>query len=327
MFYPGRALNNPNISFTAMKIPITILGGSDHRPGPLPEGEKHLHSIGTCKGVDVKIGSKSLVEHLVDSFNQSGKFGPISIAGPLQVYQPLQLDVTIVDTDGSVGENLEEAIKSHTDTYGPSTPMAVATYDIVLQPSDLVYLGEKYALEGNTAFWMPLVSKPDDKTKLGAFEWKPTYQLKECNDSQPIDILPGHLAIFTPESIDWPLLFRLLNFAYESRNHNITERKRHLVKNVIRDLVKTDFRQIRSRRLPHYTFSILKNGLRLASKLRHRQIVLEELQSIIGAMFLRRDISNPGTVRFPLVNILALAEDVDTEEEAADVARMHPEYS
>lgn len=308
-----------------MKIPVTILGGSDHRPGPLPKGETNLHSIGTCKGADVKIRGKRLVELLVKSFQESENFGNITIAGPAEVYRKLNLNTNIVDTDKTVGENLQAAIEDHCERHGSSCPMAIVTYDIVLQPDELNELYHQYERDERPTFWMPLVTKPENTAELGAFEWKPTYQVKTETSNLPTDVLPGHLAIFDPEKIDWALLFRLLNLAYESRNHNIDDRRSHLVKNILVDLFKTDVTQIRKRKLPHYTYAIINNGLQLATKLRNREIVLDELQSLIKSMFLRRDVDCPGSVKFPLVSILGLAEDVDTKEEAADVERMHPE--
>ena len=307
-------------------IPVTILGGSDHRPGPLPESEQSQHSIGTCKGADIVINGKRLIEWLVENINQTEGFGPVSIAGPREVYEPLGLDAELVDTDSSVGDNLQAALDHQIERFGSSSPMAILTYDIILQPEELAKLREKFEEERDSPVWMPFVRKPADTKELGPFAWKPTYQFILEGEEEPVPILPGHLAIFTPDAVEWNLLLRLMNLTYETRNHSVSDRRRILVRKILVDLLSLDFRRLLRFQSPRFTYSILSNGLRLARKLNGGRLPLKDLEKIMGAMFLRRECEGfdwrKGT-HHPIVDILGLAEDVDTEEEAKGVSKFY----
>lgn len=303
-------------------IPVTILGGSDHEPGPLPDTTENLHSLGTCKGAAISVGGKTLVGWLVEHVLACEGFGPVTIAGPRDVYEPLSLEAELLDTDASVGENLQVALDHHIGIHGPKTPMAVLTYDVLLHPAELLELRRQYEQDAPCAFWMPFVRKPENTEKLGAFGWKPTYRVYPGRGGEPIDILPGHLAVFRPDALEWPLLLRLLNLTYTTRNHSVEQRKRVLVRSVLFDLIRYDWKMITSGQGGCFTYRILTNGLRLARELRKNTLVLHELEEMLGNMFLSkagRTDPNMTGIRHPLVEILALAEDVDTEEEARGV--------
>ncbi len=268
----------------------------------------------------MKIDGKPLIAWLVEAFNGAEGYGPVTIAGPEEVYAALELGAQICDTHGSIGKNLENAIAYHREIYGDTTPMALISCDVMLTSEELSELREHYETirEGNT-FWMPFVKKPIDPEELGAFDWKPTYQLCEAKDADPINILPGHTAIFRCDKVDWPLLLRLAELSYETKNLNISTRRSTLARRILFELIQTDFRQLLRLRKPYYTYAILKNGLRLARELKSGKIVVSELADMVREMFHRRDLGEPGTVFFPIVDLLALAEDIDTEEEAAAV--------
>ncbi len=66
-------------SFAGASIPLTILGGSDRRPGELPRGHEGLHALGTYKGLAIHIGGRPLIAHLVARLRVAGGFAPIAL--------------------------------------------------------------------------------------------------------------------------------------------------------------------------------------------------------------------------------------------------------
>ena len=77
---------------------MTILGGSDRKPGTLPASGGGLHPLATYKGVAIRVDGRPLVELLIERLRAVPGFGPLAIAGPARVYAPLGLGVPIVDT-------------------------------------------------------------------------------------------------------------------------------------------------------------------------------------------------------------------------------------
>ena len=73
-------------------------------------------------------------------------------------------------------------------------------------------------------------------------------------------------------------------------------------------------------KVPRLTAAVISNGLRIARELRERELTIPTLERAIGNIFLKPD-SDIKSVRHPVVDILSLAEDVDTEEEAANLSK------
>jgi hypothetical protein len=95
-----------------------------------------------------------------------------------------------------------------------------------------------------------------------------------------------------------------------------------MIRSVIGKLLLDDLRTLCSLRLPRLTVSVIANGLRIANGLKRGDLAIPELEVAIGGIFLRHDsqLKQSGRgVRHPVVDILRLAEDVDTEEEAANL--------
>lgn len=304
------------------RIPITILAGSDHAPGHLPETEAPLHSLSTAyKGAEVKVGDRPLIALLVERIEESLAFGPITIAGPAKVYEPLGLKAEIVDTNGSVADNLKAAIDAHRNRF-ENDPLALLAYDVLLSSEELDQLHKLYGEDSPCAIWVPFVRKPDDQDELGAFGWKPTYSFLSEDGGPPIQILPGHLGILDLDAMRLPILYELLNLAYRTRNHSVKTRKRMMVRSVIGKLLIDDLRTLCALRIPRLTLSVITNGLSIANHLRKGDLSIPALEKAIGGIFLRhgRELKASGRgVRHPVVDILSLAEDIDTEEEAADI--------
>ncbi len=304
------------------RIPITIMAGSDHAPGHLPESSPGLHSLSAFyKGAEVKVGNRPLIALLIEQIEKSGRFGPVTIAGPASIYQPLELNAKILDTNGSIATNLKVALDAHGKGQG-CTPIALLAYDVLLNADDLDELHRCYEKDEPCAVWVPFVRKPENSEELGAFGWKPTYGLLPAKGEAPVNILPGHLAILQPDAMRLPILYELLNLAYQTRNHPVATRKKVMIRSVIGKLLLDDLRTLGSLRVPRLTVSVIANGLKIANGLRKGDLAIPELEDAIGGIFLHHDCQSKQSdqgVRHPVVDILRLAEDVDTREEAANL--------
>ncbi len=304
------------------RIPITILAGSDHAPGHLPKTETELHSLSTAyKGAEVKVGDRPLIELLVERIEHSDGFGPITIAGPAAIYEPLGLKAEIVDTNGGIGVNLKAAFEHHQQRHGKK-PLAILAYDVLLESGEFDEIRNLYEEDAPCAIWIPFVRKPEEEEELGAFAWKPTYALLPAKGEPPIPILPGHIGIVRLEEMRLSILYQLFDLAYKTRNHSVKTRKRVMVRSVIGKLLLYDLRALCSLQVPRLTLSVITNGVRIADRLRKGDLLIPELERAIAGIFLHHDsesnVAGKG-VRHPIVDILSLGEDIDTEEEAADL--------
>jgi len=301
-------------------VPVTILGGSDRKPGSLPESGAGLHPLAAYKGAAIRVEGRPLVSILVERLNASDGFGPITIAGPNEVYAPLGLDAHIVETDGSVATNLRRAIEAHQRIA--EGPMAVLACDVLPTTEELDELRRDFEEASPCALWFPFVRAPEDRGELGVFGWKPAYQVG-LPSGETLEILPGHLAIFEPEALRLPLLYRLCDAAYRTRNHSVAYRRAVMLRMVLLSLLAQDLKLLFRLRLPNRTLTILKSGLRIAHQLRAKRLQLQELEDLIGRIFLRQhlgELPRERGIRYPLVDMVSLAEDMDTEEEARALA-------
>lgn len=291
-------------------IPVTILGGSDRRPGHLPEGD--LHALATYKGIGIRVSGRPIAAHLVERLRAAAGFGPIAIAGPARAYGALGLGADLIDTDGSVADNLRAAIEHH--GLRPE-PLAVLACDVLPSVAELRQLRADYDRDAPVALWFPFVRVPEDPDRLGVFAWKPKYHIAPAPGAPPERILPGHLAVFHPSSLRLPLLYRLLSLAYSTRNRSVAHRKRAMLRSVLAGLLGADLRRMVRLRPPTLTATVISSGLRLARLLRQKNMERGELERLIGRIFVRREAPVRG-IRHPFCDIVSLAEDVDTEEEA-----------
>jgi hypothetical protein len=301
-------------------VPVTILGGSDRKAGTLPASGGGLHPLATYKGVAVRIDGRPLVAWLVERLQAVDGFGPVTIAGPARIYAPLGLAARIVDTDGSVATNLRAALEAHAAKDGTAGPLAVLACDVLPRVAELGELRARYEAEAPCALWFPFVRVPQDPSALGAFAWKPEYDVG-LPSGERIRILPGHLGILEPARLRLPLLYRLLDAAYRTRNRSVAYRRAVMLRTVLLSLVGRDLLRLARLKAPNRTLTILRSGLRLAHELRAGRLRLAELEALVGRIFLReRPTGAPERgIRYPLVDMVSLAEDIDTEEEARAV--------
>lgn len=313
------------------RIPIVILGGSDLRRGELPELGATKHALAAYKGAALHVDGRPIVEILRDRLERSGAFGPVYVTGPAHAYRDLRHGAELIDSDGNLGENLRASI-DHVRPRHPDSPIAFLTCDVLPTAESLAALAARYREDAPCALWFPLVRSPSDPDRLGESDWKPTYGILPDPGATPVDVLPGHLVITRPDAMRLRFAYRLIQLGYRSRNRSIASRRVTLVLGVLAILLGADLRTLVRLRLPMLTWSVLSSALWGASKLRTRTLVLEDLEEVVGRVFVRfrhlRDHPDRGA-KMPIVDELALAIDIDTEEEAVEhgmrvIDRAHP---
>jgi hypothetical protein len=300
---------------------MIILGGSDRRPGTLPAGRADLHALGTYKGHAIQLAGRPLIRHLVERVRAAPGFGPIGVAGPARAYGGLDLGVELIDTDGTIADNLRAALAHHAARApGPPGPLALLACDVLPTPRELGELHELYARHAPCALWLPFVREPVDPGELGAFAWKPRYAIAPAAGIAPVRILPGHLAILEPTALRLPLLLRLLHAAYRSRNRGIGARRAAMLRAVLGALVARDALGLGRLRAPTLTVRVVGAGLSLARRLRAGNLDNGELERLVERILVRRGApADRRRVLLPHTDVISLAEDIDTEEEARQV--------
>lgn len=306
-----------------MKLPLLILGGRDRRGTVLPEEGRDKQPLKGYKGADLLIGGRPLVEVAIERWHATGAFDPIYIAGPARVYDPLGLDAVVVDTDGELGDNLRAGNERIEADHG-ECQLAVTTCDILPDPGELAAAVEDLRRHQPLDFWMPLCPVPDPAA-LGASAWKPKYWVRspEPPFTEAVPILPGHLMIGTPAILRLRFLYQLFDQLYRTRNRPIAYRRMVMTRSLLGSLIKEDLKHLLSLRLPYITFGVVYNVLMLVSKIAAGAVSTKDFEDHLRKAFLRRQHRRDHPDRRGRVVImpcLSLAKDIDTVEEAREVA-------
>lgn len=304
-------------------LPLVVLAGSDPRPGSLPELGADLHPLEGPKGMALKIQGRPLIDLLIERLRASGCFEPIFIAGPTAVYGQQRLECEVIDTDSTFGRNIRAAVETVVPRC-PGRSIAVTSCDILPEVEELHRLMEDYYHHAPLDFWFPVILAPEERRQLGASYWKPRYRIAPLPGAEPRSLLPGHLVVVDPEAIRLPLVYRSFDLAYRSRNRPILHRLGLIVSHVFLGLLAQDLRHIFSLRFPTLTVSVVYNGVALALHLRQGVTTPEELAGRLGRIFVRyrhRRKYPERSGRLPLKHGLSLARDIDTLEEAKEIAR------
>jgi hypothetical protein len=305
-------------------IPLAILAGSDLRPGSLPPGSPELHPLAAYKALAIRVAGRPILELLVERLRASAAFDPIAVAGPARVYAGLVRGIRFVDTDADVATNLRAAVDDFLRLRAEG-PLAIMACDVLPSARELRALAADFHARAPCAAWFPLVRAPRE---IGAFGWKPRYGIAPERGAEPERVLPGHLVIADPRALRLPLLYRLLGIAYRTRNRPVETRRRAMLRAVLLELVKQDLRNLLRLRVPDLTWKVVTSGLAVARQVRAGSIVRAELEHHITRILVRaahRRRHPERGVRLPVVDALGIAEDVDTEEEAAELARAQDE--
>lgn len=304
-------------------IPLIILAGSDPEPVVLPEAGADLHPLKGAKGMDLRIGGRPIIDLLLERVKESGCFDPVFIAGPARVYGDHRNGARVIDTDSTFGKNIEASVME----VAPESPggiVAVTTCDILPEGDELRRLMEDYFQHAPLDFWAPLILAPERPKDMGASAWKPKYQIQPTPNAEPTTLLPGHLVIADTNAVRLPLVFRTFDLAYRSRNRGVLYRTWLIATHILLGLVVQDFKHLFAFRLPDLTATVITNGVIMGFHLKDGVVTSEEMAERLRRIFVsfkhrRKYPDRKG--RLPLMHALSMAKDIDTEEEAREIAR------
>jgi len=171
-------------------------------------------------------------------------------------------------------------------------------------------------------FWMPICPVPD-ASRLGASAWKPKYWVRSPEAAEAVPILPGHLMIGTPPILRLRFLYQLFDQLYQTRNRPLAYRRMVLTRSLLGSLLKEDLRHLLGFGLPYITVGVVYNVLALVSKIAARRVTTTDFEDHLRRAFIRRAHRRAFPERRGRVVImpcLSLAKDIDTVEEAREVA-------
>jgi len=304
------------------KIPLIILGGRTPESSRLPEGVTDRHVLSGCKGAELRIAGRPLVEHVIERMRAADAFDPVFLTGPAAVYSPMNLDVRLLDTDKSFGVNIRNAVEQVHAEY-PDKPVAFITCDVLPEPGELQLAMEDYRLGRETDLWFPLIRYANDGV-LGSSDWKPKYSVTPDAQGEPVSILPGHLVIVRPAAIRRRFLYRLMNVTYNTRNRAVLYRTWVLFLRLAGAMTREDFSALMEGRLPRLWFRALRDGIYAGFSLSRGGTPVSELERIADNLLIwphcRAQWTERG-VRAPVLDALSLARDIDTREEASEFDR------
>ncbi len=301
-------------------LPIVILAGSDPRPAALPADGRDKHPLGGYKGVDVRIGDRTLVETVVDRLRASGRFDPVYVAGPVSAFGRIQSESSLIDADGTFGQNIQTSVEAVRAAH-PGRPIAFITCDVLPEVETLRALMDDYDRNVPCDVWCPLIRAPEDRRRLCASAWKPAYRIVPREGEAAVGVLPGHLVLVDPDALRLNFLYRLFQLAYRTRNRPIDYRRGIMVRGAILELVYQDLLHLFTLRAPTLTWSVLRVGIVAARELKRGTITRARLERAVRMIFVtsRHRKRNPDRrVLIPIVEGLSLALDIDTEEEARE---------
>lgn len=304
-----------------MPIPIVILAGSDRRPAELPERGRDKHPLAGFKSLAVRIGDRTLIEHAVERLRSSRWFDPVLVAGPAAVYEGKSGGAAIVDTDGTLGDNVRAGVEAVRAAH-PGSVVGFTVCDILPDPSLLDRLMREYQATAPSDLWFPMVRAPASREQLGASAWKPAYGVIPAPGEAAVRVLPGHLVIGDTQALRLPLLYRLLDLGYRTRNRSIGERRGVMIRGVLGDMLLQDLLHVLRLRAPSLTWSVLRATIPAAELLRRGSITREHMEDTLRKLFVRarwRRAHPERRVVLPIVEALFLARDIDTVEEASEL--------
>lgn len=306
------------------RIPLVILGGRDRRGPELPEGVEGRHPLHGYKGVLLRIGGEPLVQVLIERMRAVEVFHPIYIAGPRHVYEDfLDQDVRLIETDGSFGANLRASLEGTKVDGEYPWQLAYVTCDILPDPEELERAVADLRDHAPVDFWMPQIRVPEGERSLGQSDWKPRYSLSHAGSGEPVPVLPGHLLVAAPDVLRLEFTLRFLDALYETRNRSLAHRRAALTRTLLGSLLKEDLRHLMRLKVPRNLFDVVFWSLYAAAKLATGKSSTREMERYIRRVFVfwdhrRKHPERRG--RVPILDALSLAKDIDTLEEAREVA-------
>lgn len=304
-------------------IPLIILGGRDHRRSQLADAGGDHQPLEGYKAVDLRIGDRPLICHVIDRWQATGAFGPIFLAGPAQRYRDFCPGVELVDTDGDFGQNLRAGLEAVMARCGRCLT-AITTCDVLPAEDELAALLEDFRSRSPLVFWMPQIRVPADPQGLGASDWKPRYRIAPRRGQEPQETLPGHLVIGDVDAARLDLIYRMFDLAYRTRNRSVAYRKRVIARSLMSWLITQDLRSLLRLQPPTLTFQAVRHGTALARDLASGIIDADRLAELVHRIYGRRQHRRKFPQRrgfMPVLDGLSLAKDIDTEGEAREIAQ------
>ncbi len=301
-------------------LPLIVLAGGDRKPVRLPEEGAGKHPLSGLKGFDIRLGDRPMIDLLLDRLRAAGTFDPIFIAGPAGVYGQARQGARVIDTDGSFGENIRVSLERVMAEH-PEGPLAFTTCDVLPDVEELRRLLADFERHRPLTFWFSLILAPADPRELGASAWKPQYRVRPEGSTEPSRILPGHLVIFEPRRARLDLAERAFELSYQSRNRPIGYRLFYIVGHLLLFFFGQDLQRLLRLRPPTLAVTVIANGVLLAWRLWRGTITNTELAERLRRVFLKKDRRRADRGRDAMMDAMTLARDVDTVEEAAEMAR------
>ncbi|MEO1365627.1 MAG: hypothetical protein AAFX50_00530, partial [Acidobacteriota bacterium] len=264
------------------------------------------------------VEGRPLIGVIIERMAATGVFGPIWVAGPARLYHQAIPGVRIIDTDSSFGDNLRlavETVRTELDTEY----VAVTTADILPDPAELELATRDLVRHLPLDFWMPHIPV---KKSLGSSDWKPRYLMRPPGAPEAIGTLPGHLVVGAIHSIRFDFVYRLFDLLYQSRNYPVLQRTTYAAVGTFAYLLKEDAASMLRGHLPRALFTIFREGwmiaLLLASARANTRDLEERIRNICIHRRHRRLFPNRRG-RIAVLDVMSLARDIDTEEEAREL--------
>lgn len=303
------------------QIPLIVLGGRDrrdayHRPDGTEAAE--MHPLRGYKGIALQVDGRPLIEVIIERMAATGVFGPIWVAGPARLYHQAIPDVRVIDTDSSFGDNLRlavETVRTELDTEY----VAVTTADILPEPSELEVATRDLVRHMPLDFWMPHIPVAQS---LGSSDWKPRYLMRPPGASEPIGTLPGHLVVGAIDAIRFDFVYRLFDILYQSRNYPVMQRTAYAAIGMFAHLLREDAALMLRGHLPRALFTIFREGWMVALLLVSARATTRDLEERIRNISMHRShrrLFPNRRGRIAVLDVMSLARDIDTEEEAREL--------
>ena len=303
------------------KIPLIILAGSAKKGEAIPEDE-NSHRLYGPKGLKIRLAGRPLIDVIIERFRQNGSFGPIFVAGPANRYGHERGPATVIDTDADFGRNIRAAMESVVARLSPGATM-FTTCDVIPEPRELESLVDDYRRHAPLDFWFPLIRVPADPAALGASAGKRQYSVVPEGESEPVKVLPSHMVMVDPTALRVTLIHRAFKLAYRSRTRPVFTRMVYISSGVLFLLLRRDLTNLFRLKPPLLTPIVLFNAALLGHRIGRGRVTQRQVETHLHQIFgnePHRRKYRDRSGRVPVLEGLSLALDIDTEEEARELA-------
>lgn len=310
---------------TLEKIPLIILGGGA-KEAEVVEGGHGSPRLKGLKGATVRLGGRLLIDIVVERFRSNGFFDPIFIAGPVTAYGESREGAEVIDTDADFGGNIKAAHEAVEPRLDPDF-LAFTTCDVIPEPEDLELLVRDFQQHPLPDFWFPVARVPEDESLLGAAAGKRQYRVRRDGEDKAVAILPGHIVGVDPEAPQAELLYSAFEFAYRSRTRPVFYRFLYITSRLLLRVLKYDLQGLLKLRPPLITLVGVWNAVLLSHLLGTGTGSQTQVAERVRRLFLKREHRrrHPDRKgRVPILDVLSLAKDIDTQREAEEVESALP---